>query len=121
MVMTFADNVCGGQSPKSVARVNPVITAQNKHLLHKKQVAWFTLALWKLYLDSCATYHIVFVMWLLKKVEDAETTPVGKCNAGVTSSSLKGYYGKFHMWVNNNGIAELLSIPFLKEEGYHLE
>ena len=59
--------------------------------------------------------------WLLNNVEDADTTLLGNWNTGVTSSSLKGYYGKFHMWVNNNGIENLLYINCLKEEGYHNE
>ena len=52
-------------------------------------------------------YHTAFVTWLLNIVEDAKNTLVGNCNAGVTSSSLKGYYGKLHMWVKKNGMANL--------------
>ena len=114
-VMTFADIVRGNQSPKSVAMVNPVIPAQKKHVPQKKQVAWFTFSWWELYLYIYATYHTAFVTWLLKHVEDVDTTLVGKCNTGVTSSSLKVYYGKLHMWVNKNGMANLLSIPCLEE------
>ena len=58
-------------------------------------------------------YHTAFVTWLLKNVEDADTTLLGKFNAGVTMSSLKGYHGKFHMWVNKNRMANLLYIPCL--------
>ena len=58
---------------------------------------------------------------MLKNVEDADNTLVGNYNAGVESSSLKGYYGKFHMWFNKNSMARLMSIPFLEEEGYHIE
>ena len=119
--MTFADIVCGNQSPKSVVRVSPIIPVQKKDVLHKKQVACFTRVCWKLYLDSCVTYHTEFLIWLLKNVEDADTTLLGNCNDEVTSSSLKGYYGKFHMWVNKNVMVTLLSIPCLKEYGYHIE
>ena len=59
--------------------------------------------------------------WLLNNVEDADTTLLGNWNTGVTSSSLKGYYGKFHMWFNKNEMDNLLSIPCLKEEGYQIE
>ena len=111
--MVFLDIVHGNQSPKSVARVNPVIHAQKKHFPQKKQVARFTLAWWNLYLDSCVIYHTAFVTCLLKNVEDADTTLLGNCNAGVKFSSLKGYHGKFHMWVNKNGMENLLSIPCL--------
>ena len=54
-------------------------------------------------------------------MEDVNNTMVGNCNAGVTSSHFNGYYGKSHMWFNNNGMANLLSIPCLEEEGYHIE
>ena len=42
--LTFEDIVSGNQSHKSVARVNPVIPTQKKHVTQKKQVAQFTLA-----------------------------------------------------------------------------
>ena len=90
-------------------------------MTQKKQVVRFTLAWRKLYLYSCATYYTAFVIWLLDKVTDADTTLVGNCNTGATLSSLKGYYGKLHMWVNENGMANFLSIPCLEEEGYYIE
>ena len=121
MGMMFADILCVNQSPKSVGRVNPVIPSQKKHVPQKEQVAWFTLARWKLYLDICVAYHTAFVTWLLNNLEDSDTTLVGNFNYGVTSSSLKGYYGKFHMWVKNNGMENLLYIPCLRKEGYHIE
>ena len=46
---TFANIVHGNHPSKLVARVNPVIYAQNKNFPQKKQVARFTLARWKLY------------------------------------------------------------------------
>ena len=42
-VTSFADIVRGNQSLKSVLRVNPVIPAQNKPVIQKKQVVQFTL------------------------------------------------------------------------------
>ena len=42
--MAFADIVRGNQSPKLVARVNPVIPDQQKHVPQKKQVMRLTLA-----------------------------------------------------------------------------
>ena len=47
--LTFANIVHGNHPSKLVARVNPVIYAQNKNFPQKKQVARFTLARWKLY------------------------------------------------------------------------
>ena len=57
----------------------------------------------------------------MDNVEDTDTTLLGDCNAEFTSSSLKGYHGKFHLWDNDNGMENLLSIPCLEEEGYHIE
>ena len=42
----------------------------------------------------------------------------GNCNAGVTTSNEKGFLGKWDMWLNRNGIANLLSIPHLEDCGY---
>ena len=84
------------------------------------QVAWFTLVWWYMYLDSCAKNHTKFVTWLMDNVADADTIMVGNCNTEVTSSYLKVYDGKFYLWVNENGMENLLSIPCLKEEGYHI-
>ena len=75
----------------------------------------------KLYLDSCVTYHTIFVTKFLDKVEELDTTVHGNYNAGVTSSNKKGYHGKFHMWVNKKGMANLLSIPCLETDGYHIK
>ena len=49
--------VCGNQPPNSVLMVNPVRPAQKKHVPQKNQAARFTLAWWKLYLYSFATYY----------------------------------------------------------------
>ena len=68
---------------------------------------------WKIYLDSCDMYHTEFVTSMLKYVGKSGTILVGTCNAGVTSSIQKGYYGKFNMWINKNGMANLISIPCL--------
>ena len=72
----------------------------------------------KLYLDSCATYHTAFVRERLDRVENAGVTLRGNCNAGVTASSEKGWLGDFHMWLNEKGIANLLSLPQLERDGY---
>ena len=75
--MEFADIVRGNQSPKLVARINPVMNSQKKHVPQKKQAARFTLVWWNLYLDSCTAYHTSFVTWLLNNVEYYDTTMVG--------------------------------------------
>ena len=79
-----------------------------------------TLDAYKLYLDSCATYHSVFVEWCLDNITADGVVLRGNCNAGVTTSTQKGYYGLFHMWLNKQGIANLLSIPQLEADGYRV-
>ena len=80
---------------------------------------WYTFVPCKLYLDSCATYHTAFFTIILDDVDESGTTLVGNCNAGVTSSTQKGCYGKFHTWINKNSMTNLLSIHCLEQEGYH--
>ena len=80
-----------------------------------------TLCTWKLYLDSCATYHSVFVEWCLDNIRTVGVSLTGHCNAGTTTSTKKGLYGEFEMWLNTKGIANLLSIPQLEEDGYTVD
>ena len=87
----------------------------------KHQPERMTLDTWKLYLDSCATYHSAFVDWMLDNVREVNAVLKGNCNAGVTTSSVKGYYGLFDMWLNKKGIANLLSIPQLERDGYEVD
>ena len=49
-----------------------------------------TLDRWKMYLDSCATYHTAFVDWLLDNVHEVDNVLKGNCNVGVTTSNQKG-------------------------------
>ena len=77
-----------------------------------------TLSTWKLYLDSCTTYHLVFVDWCLDNVRSVGVSLTGHCNAGTTTSTKKGLYGQFEMWLNKQGIPNLLSILQLEEDGY---
>ena len=65
----------------------------------------------KLYLDSAATYHSMFVRWYLKNVRDAGRLLRGNCNAGVSESPQIGDLEVFEMWLNEGGIPNLLSIP----------
>jgi len=73
---------------------------------------------WKLYLNSCATYHSPFVDWYLKNVHVVDTVLKGSCNTVVTTSNTKGLFGVFEMRLNRRGIASLLSIPQLEGDGY---
>ena len=65
----------------------------------------------RLYLDSAATYHSIFAVCLLENVREAGRTLRGNCNAGVKLCSKVGDLGVFRMWVNEGGIANILSIP----------
>ena len=51
-------------------------------------------------------------------MHEVEVYLKGHCNAGVTTCKEQGYYGVFKMWLNRNGIANLLSIPQLEQDGY---
>ena len=53
----------------------------------------FTLDRYKLYLDSCAMYHYVFVRNMLDDVKTVGTVLQGNCNAAVSMSKEKGIYG----------------------------
>ena len=57
---------------------------------------------------------------LLQDVKEVGTTLHGNCNAGVTATKTKGYWGKFHIWVNEQGIANMLSILCLEADGYNI-
>ena len=89
-----------GQTPIPVV---PAVNDQHTKLGHSKGVKGpskpnkqskkegrFTLAWYKLYLDSCATYHTSFVTSLLQDVKEVGTTLHGNCNAGVTATKTKG-------------------------------
>jgi len=78
----------------------------------------FTLTWWKCYLDSCASYHSVFMEEFLRDIREGKSTMEGSCNAGTVSANTKEWYGDFEVWLNKKGIAELLSIPMLEAAGY---
>ena len=42
----------------------------------------------------------------------------GNCNAGVTSTTMKGDLGISEMWFNEGGIAYILSFPKLEKDGF---
>ena len=52
---------------------------------------WYIFEPWKLYLDSCATYHTAFLISMLDDVGESGTILVGNFNVGVISSNQKGY------------------------------
>ena len=44
----------------------------------------------------------------------------GNCNAGVKVCTQVGDLGMFKMWLNEGGIANLLSIPQLGKDGFRV-
>ena len=96
-----------------------------------KQVSWdnitervskrFKLDAYKLYLDSFATNHSSFVRWMLGNVHQFITVLQGNCNAGVSTSDEKGFFGLWEFWLNEQGIANLFSIPQLEKDGYVID
>ena len=42
----------------------------------------------------------------------------GSYNAGTVTTNTRGWYGEFKVWLNERGIANLLSIPMIKDAGY---
>ena len=76
----------------------------------------FTRDPYKLYLDSCATYHSAFVRNMLNDAKTVGTILQGKCNTGVSASNEKGIYRLCSFWLNEKGIANLLSIPQLEKD-----
>ena len=74
----------------------------------------------KLYLDSTDTYHYMFRRWNLNNIRQVDRVLRGNCNAGVTTTSTKGHLCVFDMWLNESGIANLLSIPQLEADGFRV-
>ena len=57
-------------------------------------------------------------------LDDVKTIPTvlqGKFNLGVSTSNEKGFYGLWNFWLNDQGIANLLSDPQLEKDGYTMD
>ena len=78
----------------------------------------FNLDNWKFYLDSFAKYHTFFVWEFLDRVYLGNTAMNGGFNEGTVNTNTRGWYGKLKVWLNERGIANLLSIPTLEDAGY---
>ena len=42
----------------------------------------------------------------------------GNCNTNTTTANKRGSYGDFRVWLNKQGIANLISLPMLEASGY---
>ena len=78
----------------------------------------FTLDKWNCYLDSCVTYHNLFVRDFLDILYLGNTAMNGSCNVGTVTTNTRGWYGEFKVWINERGISNLMSIPMLEYAGY---
>ena len=90
---------------------------KNKRAPPKKRK---TLGAYKLYLDSAATYHRIFVKWYLKNSRETGRVLCGNSNAGVRPCTQKWDLGMFKMWINEEGIANLPSISQLEKDGFRV-
>ncbi len=71
-----------------------------------------TLAPTHLYLDSTSSFHQVVLEESLSSVAKVNRQLRASCNAGTTQADEKGWcLGLFHVWLVQQGIANLLSLP----------
>ena len=96
-----------GTVPLDMGGKNPVLAEQPADR--------FTSDNWKCYLDSCTTYHTFFVTEFLDMVYSGKTEINGSCNAGTVTTNTRSWYSELKVWLNERGIANLLSIPILED------
>ena len=72
-----------------------------------------------MYLDITSSFYHIFPYKHLLDVEKVAIMLRGECNACTTHSNDERWFkGLFHMWLVCNGIANLLSLPHLEEDGF---
>ena len=54
----------------------------------------------------------------LKNIKEGGGTMTGSCNTGTTKITKRGFYGDLQVWLNEQGVANLISIPMLEKDGY---
>jgi hypothetical protein len=72
-------------------------------------------------LDNQSTVDLFYNSALLKNIRQVDAYMDIHCNAGITSTNMVGDlpgYGK--VWFHPNGIANILSLARVKEQGYHV-
>jgi uncharacterized membrane protein YgcG len=74
-----------------------------------------------LLLDSCSTVNLIASKHMLRDIHMVPTTMHIRCNAGITTTNLKGWLGDFPepVWYNPNGVANILSL-FIVKRYYHV-
>jgi hypothetical protein len=70
-----------------------------------------------LLLDSCSTVNLIMNKTLLHGIHMVPTTMHIQCNAGITSTNLKGWLGDFPepVWYNPDGVANIMSLFMFKQ------
>ena len=58
-----------------------------------------------------------FAKCFLTGVTVGKKTTNSRCNAGVTKTATRGWFGSIHVWLNEDGIANLIYIPMLEAAG----
>jgi hypothetical protein len=71
----------------------------------------------KIFLDSCATNHTMFATEHLSGCHTTKTFLRQNCNAGSKLVNKMGTWRGIKFWINEDGIANLLSIPQLEKSG----
>eukprot|EP00804_Cyclotella_cryptica_P002560 CCRYP_010401-RA/>CCRYP_010401-RA protein AED:0.15 eAED:0.13 QI:0/0/0/0.5/1/1/8/0/1350 len=75
----------------------------------------------KIYLDSCATNHTIFAGEYASNIHKVAVGLRQNCNAGSSVTRRMGFWSRFKLWYSPNGIANLLSVPRLEQDGYRIE
>eukprot|EP00956_Cyclotella_meneghiniana_P039152 scaffold166732_cov36-Cyclotella_meneghiniana.AAC.1 len=75
----------------------------------------------KLFLDSCATNHTMCTEKCLSRLHLTKVYLRQNCNAGSKLTNRQGYWNDLPFWVNNSGIANLLSLPKLEKSGWQIQ
>ena len=71
-----------------------------------------------LLLDSCSTVNLIANKRLLHGIHKVPTAMRIRCNAGVTTTNLKGWLGDFPpepVWYNPHGVANIMSLFIVKK------
>ena len=76
---------------------------------------------WKLFLDSCATNHTMCSTKFLSRLHTTLQYLRQNCNAGSKLTNRRGYWKDIPFWLNDTGIANLLSIPQLEKAGWIID
>ena len=86
------------------------------------KVGQVALDWWKIYLDSCVTYHTTFAESILSNIHDVDIVLKGRCNNRVTASNKTGLVlCQFKMWMNKKGIVNPLLISQLEGGGFSVK